>query len=113
MTINEKMMCRSVGILGAAVTVVCGLLASAVFAAPAVATAGPRWDVSLTTAPRNLAPGSEAEVSVLASNEGHEPVQVVAPSTPVIVDIHLPPGLSAVGLARPARAGYLNRLGEE
>jgi hypothetical protein len=98
--------------LGVVVVVVCVLLVSAVQAASAVAV-GPRWQVSLTTAPRNLPPGGEGEVAVLASNVGREPVRVVAPGSPVTLDIHLPGGLSAVGLAHEPFVGYLGRQGIE
>jgi hypothetical protein len=81
-------------------------------ATPAFAT-GPRWKVELSSAPRNLPPGSEAEVSVIASNVGREPVRVLAPSSPVKLDIHLPAGLSAVGLAHEPFVGYLGRQGDE
>ena len=93
-----------------AFTLVLAILAFA--ATPAFAT-GPRWKVGLSSAPRNLAPGSEGEVSVLASNVGREPVRVLAPSSPVKLDIHLPAGLSAVGLARRPQVGYAERFGEE
>jgi hypothetical protein len=91
-------------------TLVLAMLAFA--AAPALAT-GPRWKVELSSAPRNLPPGSEAEVSVIASNVGREPVRVLAPSSPVKLDIHLPAGLSAVGLAHEPFVGYLGRQGDE
>ena len=89
------------------------VLAMLAFAATPAFASGPRWKVELSSAPRNLAPGSEGAVSVIASNVGREPVRVLAPSSPVKLDIHLPAGLSAVGLAEEPHVGYLDRLGLE
>src|ERR1700684_3417085 len=109
MMIQGKLNSMKMGI----VVVVCALLAVMAGSAPAMAAA-PRWKVGLSAAPRNLQPGGAGEVVVLATNLGNAPVQVLAPGTPVTVNIHLPAGLTATELSRGTpRVGYLNRESEE
>src|SRR5580693_1383489 len=108
MGIQDKL--EKVTVATIAMVIVCFLLVAVAGVVPGVALAsGPRWQVALSATPHNLAPGSEGQVVILATNVGTAPVKVVAPGTPVTVTIHLPSGLTATKL-RHEQVGYLNHL---
>jgi hypothetical protein len=75
------------------------------------ATAGAaaaRWQISSSSAPRNLQPGGEGQIGIAATNIGSTPVNAV--TEPLTITDRLPPGLEATVIA-PAPftyAGYEN-----
>ncbi len=72
-------------------------LAVAVTGATAARAAAPWWHISSETLPANLAPGSEGEVIVVASNLGDAPIE--GATAPVIIKASLPAGLTAIEIS--------------
>ena len=66
---------------------------------------GPRWLLTTDSVPRNLPPGGEGQIVVIATDAGNGPVRVLPPSTPVDLTVHLPAGLTATGLRRKPSVG--------
>ncbi len=80
---------------GIGVTVAGVLLLALVSAAPAAAEA-PWWQMASIVAPKNLPPGGEGTINVVATNLGDAAVQGAV--TPITVTDELPPGLSATAV---------------
>src|SRR5580693_8254409 len=110
MTIERKL--QKLKVTGMMMITLCALLAVLAAAGAPAAMAGPRWKVEFSAAPRNLPPGGQGEIALLATNLGNAPVTVLPPGTPVTVEIHLPPGLAATQVAK-AEVGYLDSFGIE
>jgi hypothetical protein len=78
------------------------------FATTALAASeGPRWKLTATSLPRNLAPGGTGQIAILATNVGNGVVN--APGSPVTVTLRLPPGVIAKSILHEPEAGYLGR----
>ncbi len=91
---------RAIELTALVLSVLAVVLTSAATAAAEV----PRWRVISTTAPANLAPGSEGVVTVLAYNVGD--VAMPASSSPIKITDRLPAGLKAIAV----HASLSNRL---
>src|SRR5580693_6196800 len=108
MTIERKL--QKLKVTGMMMVTLCALLAVLAAAGAPAAMAGPRWKVEFSAAPRNLPPGGQGEIALLATNVGNAPVTVLPPGTPVTVEIHLPPGLTATQVAKE-EVGYADYQG--